>query len=129
MNEVVKQEGAGTADTAKVVVAVLIAVGGIIAFYALKGGQATWVRWVAFVGALAVGALIFAASHQGRTFWKFVLDSRIELYKVFWPTRQETGVTTLVVFGFVIIMGLFFWLLDMLLAWITGSVLGTVGGG
>jgi preprotein translocase subunit SecE len=129
MNEVVKQDGAGSADTAKVVVAILIALGGIVAFYALKGGQATWVRWVAFVGALAVGALIFALSQQGRAFWKFVLDSRIELYKVFWPTRQETGVTTLVVFGFVIIMGLFFWLLDMLLAWITGSVLGTVGGG
>ena len=78
---------------------------------------------------LSAGLAVFAISQHGRDAWKFVLDSRIELYKVFWPTRQETGVTTLVVFGFVIIMGLFFWLLDMLLAWITGSVLGTVGGG
>jgi len=76
-----------------------------------------------------VGGLIFASSHQGRGFWKFVLDSRIELDKVFWHTRQETGVTTMVVFGFVVIMAVFFWLLDMLLAWSTGSILGTGTGG
>jgi preprotein translocase subunit SecE len=129
MNEVTKQEGAGGADTAKLVVAIVIALGGIVAFYVLQGGQAGWVRWGVFLGALAVGGLTFALSQQGRAFWKFVLDSRIELYKVFWPTRQETGVTTLVVFGFVLILGLFFWLLDMFLAWATGALLGTGAGG
>ena len=129
MNDLAKQEGAGTADTVKLVAAILIAVAGIVAFYALKGGQADWVRWLAFVGALVVGAVVFAASQHGRDSWKFVLDSRIELYKVFWPTRQETGTTTLVVFGFVLIMGLFFWGIDALLAWITRSLLGTGTGG
>ncbi len=129
MNDLAKQEGAGTADTVKLVAAILIAVAGIVAFYALKGGQADWVRWLAFVGALVVGAVVFAASQHGRDTWKFVLDSRIELYKVFWPTRQETGTTTLVVFGFVLIMGLFFWGIDALLAWITRSLLGTGTGG
>ncbi len=129
MNELAKQEGAGTADTVKLVAAILIALAGIVAFYALKGEQSDWVRWLAFVGALAVGAAVFAASQHGRDSWKFVLDSRIELYKVFWPTRQETGMTTLVVFGFVLIMGLFFWGIDALLAWITRSLLGTGTGG
>jgi preprotein translocase subunit SecE len=100
-----------------------------VAFYALKGEQSDWVRWLAFVGALVVGAAVFAASQHGRDSWKFVLDSRIELYKVFWPTRQETGMTTLVVFGFVVIMGLFFWGIDALLALITRSLLGTGTGG
>ena len=129
MNELAKQEGAGTADTVKLVAAIVIAVAGVVAFYALKGAQSDWVRWLAFVGALAVGAAVFAASQHGRDAWKFVLDSRIELYKVFWPTRQETGMTTLVVFGFVLIMGLFFWGIDALLAWTTRSVLGTETGG
>jgi len=129
MNEIAKQEGAGTADTVKLVAAIVIALAGIVAFYALKGAQSDWVRWLAFVGALAVGAGVFAASQHGRDAWKFVLDSRIELYKVFWPTRQETGMTTLVVFGFVLIMGLFFWGIDALLAWITRSLLGTGTGG
>jgi preprotein translocase subunit SecE len=63
-------------------------------------------------------------SQYGRDFGKFVLDARIELYKVFWPTRQETGTMTAVVFVFVIIMALFFWGIDSLLAWATGSILG-----
>jgi preprotein translocase subunit SecE len=129
MNELAKQEGAGTADTVKLVAAIVIAVAGIVAFYALKGAQSDWVRWLAFVGALVVGAAVFAASQHGRDAWKFVLDSRIELYKVFWPTRQETGMTTLVVFGFVLIMGLFFWGIDALLAWFTRAVLETDTGG
>lgn len=128
MNEVAKQEGGGTADTVKLVAAILIALAGIVAFYALRGEQADWVRWLAFGGALVVGAIVFALSQHGRAAWKFVLDSRIELYKVFWPTRQETGMTTLVVFGFVVIMGLFFWGVDALLAWITRAVLGTTTG-
>ena len=128
MNEVAKQEGGGTADTVKLVAAILIAIAGIVAFYALKGEQSDWVRWLAFGGALLVGAIVFALSQHGRAAWKFVLDSRIELYKVFWPTRQETGMTTLVVFGFVVIMGLFFWGVDALLAWITRAVLGTTTG-
>ena len=41
---------------------------------------------------------------------QFVLDSRVELRKIVWPNRQETGMTTLVVFVFVIVAGVFFWL-------------------
>jgi preprotein translocase subunit SecE len=129
MNEVVKQEETGTVDTIKLWFAGLVAVGGIAAFYLLKDGQADWVRWLVFVLALIAGLGIFASSAHGRSTWKFVLDSRIELYKVFWPTRQETGMTTLVVFVFVLVMGLFFWGLDALLGWITRSVLGTTGTG
>jgi preprotein translocase subunit SecE len=63
--------------------------------------------------------IIFFLSQHGRDFWQFVLDSRVELRKVFWPNRNETGMTTLIVFGFVTIMSLFFWVLDLALASIT----------
>jgi preprotein translocase subunit SecE len=124
MNEVIKQEGVSGADKAKLYAAILIAVAGIVAFYLLKGEQADWVRWSLFAGSLVVGALVFAVSQYGRDFWKFVLDARIELYKVFWPTRQETGTMTLVVVVFVIIMALFFWGVDTVLGWATRSILG-----
>jgi preprotein translocase subunit SecE len=124
MNEVIKQEGVSGADKAKLYAAILIAVAGIVAFYMLKGEQADWVRWSLFAGSLVVGALVFAVSQYGRDFWKFVLDARTELYKVFWPTRQETGTMTLVVVVFVIIMALFFWGVDTVLGWATRSILG-----
>ncbi|MEZ5486214.1 MAG: preprotein translocase subunit SecE [Steroidobacteraceae bacterium] len=129
MNEVAKHEGGGTADTVKLVAAILIVCAGIAAFYVLKGQQADWVRWLSFALALVIGAVIFALSQHGRAAWKFMLDSRIELYKVFWPSRQETGMTTLVVFGFVVLMGAFFWGVDAILAWFTKLVLGTSGTG
>jgi preprotein translocase subunit SecE len=132
MNETVRQEGVSGADKAKLYLAIFSVVAGIFAFYYLKGEQEDWVRWLVFVGALLVGALMFAVSQYGRDFWKFVLEARIELYKVFWPTRQETGTMTLVVFVFVIIMSLFFWGVDSVLGWATRAILGgadTAGGG
>ena len=73
---------------------------------------------------IVLGLGVLAWSEYGRSFWQFVLDSRIELRKVVWPTRNETGMTTLVVFGFVIIAGLFFWVLDVVLAWATKTLSG-----
>ena len=124
MNDIVNQEGVTGADKVKLYAAILIAAAGVFAFYFLKGDQADWVRWSVFAGSLVLGAVVLAISQYGRDLWKFVLDARIELYKVFWPTRQETGTMTMVVFVFVIIMALFFWGVDSLLSWATRSILG-----
>lgn len=124
MNEVVNQEGVTGADKAKLWAAILIVAAGVAAFYVLKGAQSDAVRWSVFVGSLVLGVLVFAVSAYGRDFMKFVLEARIELYKVFWPTREETGSMTLVVFVFVLIMSLFFWGVDSLLGWATRSILG-----
>ncbi|MBM4192419.1 MAG: preprotein translocase subunit SecE [Gammaproteobacteria bacterium] len=129
MNDIVRQAGVTGTDKAKLYAAIVIAAAGIAAFYFLKGIQDDWVRWSVFAGSIVLGTLIFAISQYGRDFWKFVLDARIELYKVFWPTRQETGTMTIVVFVFVIIMALFFWGVDSLLSWITQSILSGSGAG
>jgi preprotein translocase subunit SecE len=71
---------------------------------------------VALFGGILLGVLVFALSPNGRGFWQFFLESRVELRKVFWPNRQETFTTTLVVLVFVVIASTFFWLLDLLLA-------------
>jgi preprotein translocase subunit SecE len=119
MNETIKTESAGAADTAKLWLAILLVVGGIVAFYWLRGSQDDWVRWASFVAASALGLLVFAFSQYGRGFWRFVGESRIELYKVFWPSRDETIKTTIVVFVFVTVLAIFFWGLDTLLTWAT----------
>ena len=70
-------------------------------------------------GGMLLGVVVFALSQYGRNFWQFVLESRVELRKVFWPSRQETLTTTLVVLVFVVIASIFFWILDLGLASVT----------
>lgn len=54
---------------------------------------------------------------------KFAQDVRSEVRKVTWPTRNETLVTTVMVFILVFIASLFFFLADQVLSWMVGSLL------
>ena len=127
MNEAVPDHNAGGgADTAKLVVAILLVLGGIAAFYVLSA-RADWMRWLAVVAGVALAIIVFGSSARGQSFWEFVVESRVELRKVVWPTRQETGMTTLAVFLFVIVAGTFFWVLDVFLSWATRMLTGQGG--
>jgi len=64
---------------------------------------------------------------MGREMWQFIQTSRVELRKVVWPSRQDTTQTTLAVIVFVIILGVFFWGLDMGLWWVTKTLTGQGG--
>jgi preprotein translocase subunit SecE len=121
-----KVQDAGTADKVKVTIAIVIAIAGVAGYYVLAD-QAAWVRWLAVIAGLVVAAVVVAFSRYGSEFRRFLELARIELRKVVWPTRQETLQTTLVVFGFVIVAGIFFWLLDLALAWATKALTGTGG--
>ena len=126
MTDEIKVPDAGTADNLKLAAAILIVVAGVGGYY-LLASQPTWMRWLPVIGSLLLAAVVVAFSRYGTEFRRFVELARIELRKIVWPTRQETLQTTLVVFGFVIIAGLFFWLLDLVLAWATKALTGTGG--
>jgi preprotein translocase subunit SecE len=57
----------------------------------------------------------------------FLQQVRSETSKVAWPTRRETTVTTLMVFAMVILASIFFFVVDQLLAWGVGALLGLAG--
>jgi preprotein translocase subunit SecE len=54
---------------------------------------------------------------------QFIEEVRRETAKVTWPTRRETGVSTAMVFVFVIATALFFFLVDQVLAVVVKFVL------
>ena len=118
------QSGADTADKTKLVVAGVLVVAGIVGYYVLDA-QSAWVRWACVAVGVALGATVFMLSRYGRDARRFFVDARVELRKVVWPTRKETGLTTAVVFGFVIIAGVFFWIVDLVLAWATRHITGS----
>jgi preprotein translocase subunit SecE len=103
-------------DKVKIFLAIAIVIGGIAGYYIYEDAPAV-LRIASVIFALAIGIGVFATSGVGQELWRFIQGSRVELRKVVWPNRQETGQTTLVIIFFVIIMGIFFWLLDMFLAW------------
>jgi len=121
------QENATPLDSAKLVAGVLVLAGGVVAFY-LFPALPIWLRWIIVLAALVLGALVSLQSHQGKIFWAFVQASRVELRKVVWPERQETTQVTIVVFVMVLVLSLFFWGLDTLLAFMTRWLTGREGG-
>jgi|KBSSwiStaDraftv2_1062776.scaffolds.fasta_scaffold1566731_1 preprotein translocase subunit SecE len=126
MTEEINVPDATAADKAKVVVAALLVAGGITGYYLLST-QPAWMRWICVVAGLLLAALVVAMSAYGRSLKQFFLDSRVELRKIVWPTRQETLQVTVAVFIFVIVAGLFFWLVDLGLAWATKALSGQGG--
>ena len=121
-----KVQDAGTADKVKLAIAIVIVIAGVAGYYVLAN-QAAWLRWLSVIASLVLAGVVVAFSRYGSEFRRFVELARIELRKIVWPTRQETLQTTLVVFGFVIVAGVFFWLLDLALAWATKALTGTGG--
>jgi preprotein translocase subunit SecE len=126
MNEQVRQQDAGGASNASLWIAIALLLAGVVGYYLLDS-QAMWLRWGSVVVGIIAGALVFGLSPGGREFGAFLQTARSELRKVFWPTKNETWITTALVFGFAIIAGLLFWTLDLFLAWATKLLTGQGG--
>jgi preprotein translocase subunit SecE len=113
----------GPLDLVKLVLAAAILMGGIVGYYWFEE-ESLLLRVVGVLVAFGLGVLVAFQSMQGQTLWRFIQGSRVELRKVIWPTNQETMQTTLTVLVFTLIMGIFFWLLDMGLGAIARQVTG-----
>jgi preprotein translocase subunit SecE len=126
MAEVQTPAGASAKDTALMTLSAVVLFAGIVAFYWFDE-QPLLVRIVMVIAGVAAAAGLMWFSWYGREFWQFVLAARVELRKVVWPEREETIKTTYVVFFFAIVMGVFFWLLDMVLTYLTRLLGGQTG--
>ena len=113
-------------DTAKLVAAVAIALVGFVAYYYF-GDASVALRSLGVLVALGIAVFVGLQSAQGQSLWRFVHAARAELRRVVWPTREETIQTTIAVLVFALIMGVFFWALDLLLLYATSKVTGQGG--
>ena len=81
-------------------------------------------RVLFMISVLVFSGFIGYQSDFGKLVYSYVTDSKVELKKVTWPTKQETTQTTLGVIFIVIIVGILLWLFDMLLGWAIGTLYG-----
>ena len=120
-----KAEAAGSsADTIRLVIALLLLGGAIGAFYYFAE-QSLLLRVIGLLAVAGIATYISLQTEKGRGISAFFKATQVEVRKVVWPTRQETVQTTLIVFGMVVIVAIFMWLLDLLLGWAVSGLVGT----
>ena len=105
------------------ILAIAVLLSGMILFYYFSDVRLFY-RVVGMITVLILSGFIGNQSDFGKLVYSYVTDSKVELKKVTWPTKQETTQTTLGVIFVVIVVGILLWLFDMLLGWAIGTLYG-----
>ena len=112
-----------SADTLKWGVVVILLATAVIG-NSYFGDLAAYIRFFGVIVVVGLAALVAAQTEKGKNTITFARESRTEIKKVVWPTRQETLQTTMIVGVVTLIMSLILWGLDgimvRLVAFITG---------
>ena len=103
-------------DTLKLGTAVLLLAAAVVAFYRFDD-QLLVLRVLGLLAVAGISIFIAAQSSTGKNIIGFIGGAKTEVRKVVWPTRAETTQTTLAVMLMVVLVGIFLWLLDMVLLW------------
>jgi len=124
MNSKVEQPGSSASggDIVKYVLAVALVAAGVFAFYWFSD-WATTLRGLVVAAGLIAGAVVFLTTAKGAQTREFLSESRFELRKVVWPTRQEALRTTWVVMIAVLILSLILAGFDVVIQWAVKSLL------
>jgi preprotein translocase subunit SecE len=123
MNASTEEQPSSPLDGLKwgIIVLLLIAAIGGNYYY---GQESVLLRAVGVVVAVGVAGLIAMQTLKGRTAVAFAKESRTEVRKVVWPTRQEAIQTTGIVLVVTLLMSLLLWGLDSFLFWVVGLITG-----
>lgn len=78
----------------------------------LYGELSVVIRAAGVVVLIAAALGVAATTTKGKAAIDFAKESRMEIRKVVWPTRQETMQTTLIVLAVCIVMSLVLWGID-----------------
>ena len=112
------------ADIAKYTLSAVIVVAGLVGFYwfaELPGA----VRGAMIFVALAAAGVVFALTERGRASIEFLSESRFELRKVVWPTREDTIRSTGLIVVVVVIISLLLGLIDFIVSHAVRFLLGS----
>ncbi len=98
---------------------ILIVIASLVVFYLDPLGLITTLyKVLVLLAGLVVAGLVFFKTPQGNRLAIFAKETKIELRKVVWPTRNETVKTTGMIMVAVIIVAIFLWIVDAFFSWI-----------
>ena len=123
MNASTESQPSGSLDSLKWIIVILILSGVVFANY-FYGEESVLYRAIGAVVAIAIAGVIAMQTVKGQNAVAFAKESRTEIRKVVWPTRQEAIQTTGIVLFATFIMSLVMWGLDSTLFWIVGFITG-----
>ena len=103
-------------DVVKQVFSVVLVIAGIAAFYYFADFRLLY-RILGLIAVIGASVGMLATTAWGASIAGFIADSKIEVRKIVWPTKDETTRTTLLVFAMVSIVSLVLWLIDTFLFW------------
>ncbi|SFV83233.1 Preprotein translocase subunit SecE (TC 3.A.5.1.1) [hydrothermal vent metagenome] len=99
-------------------VSILIVLGSFVLYYQDPLGlNTTLYKVLVLLVGLVLAAFVFFKAPQGVRLNAFVKETKIELRKVVWPTRDETVKTTGMIMVAVVIVAIFLWIVDAILTW------------
>ncbi len=99
-------------------VSILIVLGSFVLYYQDPLGlNTTLYKVLVLLAGLVLAAFVFFKAPQGVRLNAFTKETKIELRKVVWPTRDETVKTTGMIMVAVVIVAIFLWIVDAILTW------------
>jgi len=123
MNASIEEQPSSSLDGLKWSVVVLLLAAAIGGNY-YYGQESALLRAIGVVVAVGIAGLVAMQTLKGRTTVAFAKESRTEIRKVVWPTRQEAVQTTGIVLVVTLLMSLLLWGLDSALFWVVGLITG-----
>jgi len=95
----------------------------VAGFYMLEN-ESVLVRVPATLALIVIAAFVAFKTDEGDRFAVFAKESRTEVRKVVWPTRQEATRSTGIVILVTIIVAFMLWLIDTVLFKVVGFITG-----
>jgi preprotein translocase subunit SecE len=103
---------------------VIVLLAGVVVGNNLYEDFSVLYRALGAVVLVGIAGFIAASTAKGSAFLGFAKDSRIEIRKVVWPTRQEAVQTTLIVLVATFIVSILIYLIDMALVFLISLITG-----
>ena len=109
-------------DQWKTILAIAIVIAALALYYVNPLNFNTLTKVLITLLWFVIAGAVFIKSTQGDRFLHFLRETRIELRKVVWPTREETAKTTGIIMIAVVVLAIFLWIIDAFFTWGVQSV-------